>query len=383
MMPVIKETQKMETSRELAALLTQLVQIPAPSHHEQARGAFIEEYLNKMGWQAWIDAAGNVVCPMEAGAGGYTVVMAHIDTVFPDETITAVCDGDILRAPGVGDDTANVVILLEALRQIRARGLKPRRNLLFVFNVCEEGLGDLKGVKQIMADYAGRVDAVVSLDSRLGSMIDGAVGSKRYEVRVTTRGGHSYAAFGNENAIAAAARIVGRIYQGLPQEAVAGSYTTYNVGAIRGGTSINTIAQECTLMAEVRSDSAQALTYADAWLRAAFEAEIRAGAPEKAVSVCYTLVGDRPSAGNVPPEAQRALVDRAREAIFRQTGVRPEGHSASTDCNIPLSLGVPAVCFGGYEGAGAHTREEWVRLSSLPRGVALVMDFLSGDLTQE
>ena len=155
----------MKSTKELATLLTELVQIPAPSHQEQARGVFIQEYLKKIDWTAQIDAVGNVVCPMQVDEDGYTVIMAHIDTVFPDEAIHAVCREDLLYAPGAGDDTANVVILLEAMRLIRKRGLKPKKNMLFVFNVCEEGLGNLKGVKQIMNDYAGRVDAVVSLDS--------------------------------------------------------------------------------------------------------------------------------------------------------------------------------------------------------------------------
>lgn len=368
----------MDRMERLAALLLELVQIPAPSNHEEKRSVYLKAYLEEMGYGAKIDSVGNVVCPMTVDDGGYTVVMAHIDTVFPDDKISAVREGNILHAPGVGDDTANVVLLLEAMRVIRDTARRVKKNLLFVFNVCEEGLGNLKGVQQIMADYAGKVDELISLDGSAGSLVDGAVGSKRYRVEVTTAGGHSYGAFGNQNAIAAAAKIISRIYEGeMPSEADGKRvYTTYNVGTIEGGTSVNTIAQGCSFMAEVRSDSEKALRDADAWLRGCFESVIAEGDAKTAVAVQVTLLGDRPSMGDVPADKMDELVRKAKKAIISQVGKEPEGVSASTDCNIPLSMGIPAVCFGGYVGRGAHTREEWVDVSSLPGGADMLMVFL-------
>lgn len=362
-----------EQERPLVELIEALCKIPAPSHHEERRAAFVKAWFAENGFpDVTTDAAQNVIAPVNCAPGREVVVfMAHTDTVFPDtEPMPLRRENGRLYCPGVGDDTANLAALMLAARYFRAQPQTADCGFLFVANACEEGLGNLKGCRQLMQDYAGRVREVISFDGGLGSICNKAVGSARYRVAVRTEGGHSFGAFGNRNAIHALASMIGTLYTVKPP--VEGdSKTTYNVGMIEGGTSVNTIAQEASMLYEYRSDSRVCLDK----MKMMFESVV-AAYRSMGVEVEVTLLGERPCMGDVNPARQRALEERLSAAIRAEAECEPFFHSGSTDCNIPFSLGIPAVCTGVYRGRGAHTRKEYIELASLPAGFRTMLAFL-------
>ena len=216
---------------------------------------------------------------------------------------------------------------------------------------------------------------VVSFDGGLRGICNKAVGSARYRVTVRTEGGHSFGAFGNRNAIHLLASMIDTLYAVKPP-AEGDSKTTYNVGMIEGGTSVNTIAQEASMLFEYRSDSRACLEK----MKAMFES-IVAAYRSMGIEVEVVLLGERPCMGDVDAARQQALEERIAAATRAEAELTPSFHSGSTDCNIPFSLGIPAVCTGVYRGAGAHTREEYIELSSLPAGFRMMLSFLLSYLT--
>lgn len=361
-----------EHRQEAYELLLELAQIPAPSNHEEKRAQFCKAWLERQGARGvHIDEALNVVYPVGCtDSNDLMVFMAHSDVVFPDTKPLPlkVEDGKIF-CPGVGDDTANVVALLMAAKYITENNLQPKDcGLLLVVNSGEEGLGNLKGSKKIVADYGPRIREFISFDGHDCSGVSRAVGSKRYRIEVDTEGGHSYAAFGNRNAIAYLASLIDTLYTlKVPEK----GRTTYNVGTISGGTSVNTIAQHAEMLYEFRSDERESLEIMERHLNAVTEF-YRA----KGVQVRVTLVGDRPCSGEVNAEKMAALMERACASTQRWYGRDTVFGAGSTDCNMPLAQGIPAVCVGCYNGAGSHTREEWVAIDSLLPGLKFAFDMI-------
>lgn len=355
-------------------LLKTLCAIPAPSGFEDRRVEFLSAWLKERGFEFRTDEAKNVIVPFFGDNDvGITCYTAHTDVVFPDtEPLPVHTDGDRMFAPGAGDDTANVVAIMTMLRYIREKGLKPNSPVMFVFNSCEEGLGNLKGIKQIMKDHAGRIAEVVSFDCYLDEgLFVKAIGSERWRVTAHTKGGHSFGAFGNPSAIHHMAKFVTRLYeQELPK---VGSRTTYNAGIINGGTSINTIAQDCEMLYEYRSDDRKALEF----MREQFKA-LLSGAACADAEFGAELIGERPCGGDVDEAAFSSLIERCSNQIVSVTGRKPCLNMGSTDANIPLSLGVPAATFGLVNGGGAHTREEWLDIPSLKTGLEIGMRLVIG-----
>ena len=297
--------------------------------------------------------------------------MAHTDVVFPDTTPLPLREENgRLYAPGIGDDTANVVALMFCAKFLLTHPELLPEPLLIVFNSCEEGLGNLKGVRQIVADYEGQIHALVSFDCQSDSVISQAVGSERWKVQINTRGGHSFSDFGTPNAIAHLSRLVTRLYaQDIPHHA--NSHTTYNVGLISGGTSVNTIAQQAEMTYEYRSDDRDCL----AVMKQQFlDLVCQADLAETRISI--ESIGCRPCGGDVPQDRHQKLLARCKDAIAAVYSMDPPLCAASTDANIPLSLGIPAATFGLYRGGGAHTREEYVETDSLTPGLKIAMTFL-------
>ena len=350
-------------------LLKSLAIIPAPSHHEDQRAEYIRNWLLNQGAQnVTIDEAKNVL--LSLGKGPYLAVMAHTDVVFPDTTPLPLREKNgRLYAPGIGDDTANVAALMLCAKFFLIHPELLPEPLLIVFNSCEEGLGNLKGVRQIMADYQGQIHSLVSFDCQSNAIISRAVGSERWKVQVNTRGGHSFSDFGNPNAIAVLSRLVSRLYeQEIPH--VPGSRTTFNVGLISGGTSVNTIAQQAEMAYEYRSDDRACL----ALMKDQFFALIR-GFDSEETRITVESIGCRPCGGDVPEDSHRKLLRRCADAISAVYPMDLPFCAASTDANIPLSLGIPAATFGLYRGAGAHIREEYVEIDSLTPGLKIAMSF--------
>lgn len=353
--------------------IEELCNIPAPSHHEEIRAEYCKKWLEDNGAKGvYIDEALNVIYPMNCeGSNEISVFAAHTDTVFPDtEPMPFVDDGEKLHSPGVGDDTANVVAILFTAKYFIENGIVPKNGIMIVCNSCEEGLGNLKGTRQLFKDFEGRISRFISYDGNIERIADRSVGSHRYEVEVLTEGGHSFSAFGKENAIAELAKIVTEIHN-LEVPQIEGEKTTYNVGGISGGTSVNTIAQNAKMLCEYRSTSREAL----AIMQKSFE-DIFEAARNENVTVKVTKIGDRPCS-NIDDKAidklKEIIVPIVEKIIKKPVRFNP----SSTDCNIPLSLGIPAVCLGACIGAGAHTREEWIDKASILKGVEYAIKVIS------
>ena len=355
-----------DNQQALVDLIVELCKIPAPSHQEEKRAEFCKAYLEDAGAQGvYIDAAKNCVYPYQCeGDGPIVVVMAHTDTVFPDlEPMPLRIEDGKIYSPGVGDDTTNLAILLLLAKYVAQHQPSASQGVLFVCNSGEEGLGNLVGCRRIMEDYGSRVTEFISLDGSYDSVVNRCVGSNRYRVEVITEGGHSYGAFGNRNAIRYLASMIDTLYAvKVPQ----GGKTTYNVGMISGGTSVNTIAAQAQMLYEFRSDYQPSLEYMERFFHSVVDTYRNMG-----ITVNVELIGQRPGMGPVPPDKQQALSEKCR-AIISQYYKEPVYRSGSTDCNIPCSMGIPAVTFGGYLGAGAHTRGEYVELASLETGFQIV-----------
>ena len=358
----------------LFELLRELCAIPAPSHSEGDRAEFCKAWLERQGAKGvYIDGALNVIFPINCeNSNAITVFVAHTDTVFPDrEPMPYKDDGVCVYSPGVGDDTASLAVLLYSAKYFIENGIDAPSGLMLVCNSCEEGLGNLKGTRQLFRDFEGRIARFISFDSKLSHIADRCVGSCRYKVEVATEGGHSYGAFGNKNAIALLADMISEIYS-IDVPVIDGSKTTYNVGTVEGGTSVNTIAQNASMLCEYRSDNEKCLDIMRAHFERIFE-ETRA----RGVKLSVELVGERPCMGKVDTEEIERLASVCGDVIESVANIKVGRSSSSTDCNIPLSLGVPAVCMGVYNGGGAHTRGEWVEKSSLPIGLEVAIRSIS------
>lgn len=363
-------TQK--NASAIFATLKELCLIPAPSHKEQKRAEYCKAWLEANGATGvYIDDALNVVFPINVeGSSEITVFEAHTDTVFPDmEPLPYAEDDERVYCPGVGDDTESLTALLYVAKYFIENDLKPEKGVLFVCNSCEEGLGNLKGTRQIFKDYEGRIAQLITFDcGNMKRITTDCVGSHRYEVTVKTPGGHSFGKFGNKNALVEIAKIATKIYE-IEVPVKENTKTTYNVGSIEGGTSVNTIAQEAKMLCEYRSSEREYL----ALMKAKFE-EIFDSARADDVEVIVELIGERPCS-SVDKARQDALVEKCA-AVYKAMGTDEIAYGrGSTDCNIPLSLGIPAIAASTYNGNGAHTREEYVEKASvlpgLERAIAL------------
>ena len=353
---------------ELYKVLKELCLIPAPSHFEDKRAEYCKKKLLEYGAsEVYIDEAKNVVFPVNCEkSNDITVFVAHTDTVFPDlEPMPYSDDGEYIYSPGVGDDTASVAVLMLSVKYLIENNILPEDGILFVFNSCEEGLGNLKGTRKIFEDYKGRIKQFISYDENIGRVVNECVGSHRYEVEVRTEGGHSYLDFGNKNAIAELSNIIHKIYE-IEIPKIGDSKTTLNVGTISGGTSVNTIAQSAKMLCEYRSTDSRCLEI----MKKNFERIFKELVSDK-VSVDVKMVGKRPCADGVSEERIKELTELFSKVVEEVTGERPSLGSSSTDCNIPLSMGIPAICTGVYSGEGQHTREECVEKASLITGLEL------------
>lgn len=368
---------------QMKKTLEELVQIPAPSFGERRRAEYCMKWLETNGVSGtYIDPYDNVIVSYPVTDRKLQkqpfscLFLAHLDTVFPEDTkLELRKEEERWSCPGIGDDTANAVVLMELIRYLFIQKLDIAHPVLFALNTGEEGLGNLKGCRGVMKEYEGQIEAVVAFDLYQKSLYTDCVGSIRYRIDVKTEGGHSWIDFGKANAIERMSAILQELYRYQPCE---GSKTTYNAGVIEGGTSVNTIASAGSFLFEYRSESAQAMKHGDAYLRQVLE-KYCCGETK----VCCTVVGERPCSMDVDPEKQRWLARGISRITEEVTGKRPEEGAASTDCNIPLSFGIPSVCIGLTEGGGAHTREEWIRPSSMKDGLTMAVkavQFVAGEM---
>ena len=320
--------------------------------------------IRQRGLEAEIYQEGNVLALREGSAGGPVVVIsAHLDTVFPEGTNVKVRrDGEKLHASGVGDDSAGLATMLSLLDAMNAAKIRTKRPILFVGTVGEEGLGDLRGVKQLFnaGKYKGRIGAFFSIDGGgTDSVTTGGTGSKRYRVTYKGPGGHSYGAFGLVNPMAALGQTVTELYKvRVPQK----PKTTYSASVVGGGTSVNSIPESVWLEVDMRSeDSAELARLEERFLSIvarSVEAENRARSTrEGKISAEPRKIGDRP-AGRT---ADTADIVRFAEAAYRGEGIAVRKTISSTDSNIPMGLGIPAITVSrSASGGRSHAPDEWI-----------------------
>jgi acetylornithine deacetylase/succinyl-diaminopimelate desuccinylase-like protein len=344
--------------------LIELTEIPAPPFIEEKRGARYAEMIREAGMkEVEIDDVGNVLARFRGTSGAETVaVVAHLDTVFPEGTDVKVRrEGNRLIAPGIGDDTRGLALMLAVVRALLHSGVKTRNDILFVASVGEEGLGDLRGVKHLFREGGPRIDQFIAVDGgSTDRVLNKAIGSYRYKVTFKGPGGHSWGAFGLGNPAHALSRFIYHFDEEAGEFVITGPRTSYNIGRIGGGTSVNAIPFENWAEVDMRSEDPEQLRKIDAILKKAVDralqeqnARKRRGEP---LTVQVELLGDRPS-GTVDPSSP--LIQRALAAT-RFFGVEPQLETGSTDANVPIARGIPATTIGrGGEGEGAHSLHEW------------------------
>lgn len=350
---------------ELVKEVIAVCQIPAPTFEEEGRTRYVQQRMAGLGLQeVAVDHVGNVVGRIRGTGGGPTVLIAaHIDTVFPMGTdITVRMDGEILRAPSVGDNSASVAVMLFAARLLLELDVKLAGDVIFAATVGEEGLGDLRGIRAIMNQYADEVDYVIALDGSLGSLVRQGVGSRRFRLILTADGGHSWGAFGVPSAIHTLGHIIARISE---IRVPANPKTTYNVGTISGGTSVNTIAARAEAVIDLRSlDREELRRLEDKVRRIVTEVSQATG-----VSSEMHLLGDRPS-GDVPEDHPLCRVVRT---VHQHLGIQTRSYPSSTDANVPLSMGIPAVTVGVTLGGNGHRTDEYIHSTPLVKGLGQVL----------
>jgi acetylornithine deacetylase/succinyl-diaminopimelate desuccinylase-like protein len=349
------------------ALLRRVCGTPAPTFAEDARAALVEAELAAAGLTPRRDGIGNVLADVPGGRGPRVALVAHLDTVFGAEVDVTVREGDDGRwyAPGIGDNSASVAVLLAAAHHVAHGNLAARPRLLLAFTRGEEGLGDLRGARHLVATRGAEIDRFLAVDGHLGSIVDAGVGSYRLRARFAGPGGHAWGDYPSASAVHA----LGDAVHALTRVPVPESpRSSLNVAQVGGGSAINAIAEEAWLTLDLRSLTAPTL----AGLRSEVEKRLRSVARRHGVSLELETLGERPP-GRSDDGGLATLVGDA----LRASGVAVRVGASSTDANAAMAAGIPAVCFGVYRGGDAHRRGEWLDPASLATGEAVLAGVLA------
>jgi acetylornithine deacetylase/succinyl-diaminopimelate desuccinylase-like protein len=344
--------------------LIELTEIEAPPFKEMKRAEEFAERLRLAGLEnVWIDSIGNVLGFLKGSIGDKNIALdAHIDTVFPEGTDVKVrVKNDTLFAPGIADDTRGLAMILTIAESIKKQNIEPINNIIFIGTVGEEGLGDLRGVRYLFKNNNPKIDTWIAIDGgRIGRVNNQALGSYRYEVVFEGPGGHSWGAFGLVNPHHALGSGIRDFVQKADIYTSTGPKTSYNVGIISGGTSINSIPFKSSMQIDIRSiepnrlDDMEEILFNSMQKATNEQNEIKRSGPDLRLAI--NKIGNRPS-GKVDesvPLIQRTI------AATQHMGVEPRLTIGSTNSNIPISLGVPAVTIGrGGDGGKAHSLDEW------------------------
>jgi len=358
-----------------------LTEIPAPSFQEEKRAEAVKNLLAAEGLLVHSDQIGNVIGELHGATDREVVLIAaHLDTVFPANTeIHVRREGVRLLAPGISDNGAGLAGLLAVARAIHVAKIRPRRTILFAANVGEEGEGNLRGMRTLIDAYRARLRAVIVLD---GSSIDHvttkALASRRLEVVITGPGGHSWSDFGMPNPINAVVRGSMRF---INTKVPAAPRTTFNIGQVEGGTSVNSIPYEAKLKVDLRSESEDEIARMENALRDCMAAGVRDemdNARERGrgkLEWTMQVIGSRPG-GELSPDSPLLAALRAADDA---AGNKSRLERSSTDANIPLSMGIEAIALGaGGNGGGAHSLQEWYEPEGREIGLKRVLLTLLG-----
>jgi acetylornithine deacetylase/succinyl-diaminopimelate desuccinylase-like protein len=364
-----------------------ICEIPAPPFHEQARGAEFKRRLEALGLRARVDAVGNVIAERAARGTGPTVVLSgHLDTVFPEGTDVHVTDANgRLAGPGIGDNCRGLAVVLSIARAFQRFNPSHEGRIIFVGNVGEEGPGNLRGMRHLFErELKGQIDYLVAIDGSGLNFVSRAVGSNRYKVTYKGPGGHSYGAFGIPNPIHALGRAISIISD---LRVPANPKTTFNVGVISGGTSVNSIPFEASMEIDMRSESAESLRAVDQAVRRALQQALDAEnarwtgerAARSGITLFIDTIGFRPTGA----QSDSARIVQVALQAAKTLGFSPSPGASSTDANVPISLGVPGISMdGGGHDEGAHSLNEWYEDGPSgwlgPQWAALVVARLAG-----
>jgi acetylornithine deacetylase/succinyl-diaminopimelate desuccinylase-like protein len=337
-------------------------QLPAPTFAEEQRARYVQQQFQASGLaDVSIDALFNVYgrLPGRALAAPALLVSAHTDTVFPADTdLTATRDALKINAPGIGDNSLGVAALLCLMRLLRPLAL--HTDVWFVANTREEGLGDLGGIRAAVDRLHAQIGACIVLEGMAyGQIYHAGIAVRRLRISTQAAGGHSWLHYGQPSAIHSLVRFAAKLTELAPPQQ---PRTTYNIGLIEGGRSVNSIATEANLTLDMRSEDSGALAALEANVMHALEV---CQAADKDVQFKVEVVGDRP-AGSLP--ISHPLVRAAKDAL-EVTKMQPVFHMGSTDANLPLARGIPAVTIGITTGGNAHRTDEYIDLAPIPRGM--------------
>ena len=353
------------TVEEIIALTTAITEVPAPTNDEADRAAFVAEAFRQRGYaDVSIDALSDVVAvlPGRDRSAPPLLLAAHIDTVFP-RTVPIAVDrrGDTLHAPGVGDNSLSVAAVAHVAPALEALGMQPAVDVLVTGNVGEEGLGDLRGMRAVV-DAIPNLGAAVAVEGHsLGRITRRAVGSKRLRITATGPGGHSWGDAGRPSAIHALAKVIARLDE-IPL--ASDPKTSLNVGLFEGGISVNTIAPGASAVIDMRSTDPESL----AKLVNRVEQIIKSGSTRE-VPIAIDVVGDRP-AGEVPQD--RGIVPIG-VGVLKELGIEAVVDASSTDANVPIARGIPAMCIGLTSGGNVHREDGFIRIPPLATGFAQLL----------
>jgi len=347
----------------VATLAQRICEVPAPTGDERQRAEFVASLWRERGYTPEIDAISNVyVRRGSQNSGPLLMLLAHIDTVFPATTpITVTRNGDIMHGPSIGDNSVSVAAMISLFTLFDELQLETDSDIIAVANVGEEGLGNLRGACVAVEHYRNELGAVIAIDGRLGAIVNTAVGSQRWRITVRGSGGHSFGSFGQPSAIHGLGRIIAAIADlEVPKE----PKTTFNVGLIEGGTSVNTIAPTASAILDLRSTDVTTLNQLATKVRAIVEQ--RAG---QGLQTQIEILGERP-AGAI---SQSDFLVQLAETTLKWLNIKPIYAASSTDANIPISMHIPAVCVGVTYAGRAHTVEEYIEVPPIADGLAQLL----------
>jgi len=358
-----------------------LTEIPAPSFQEAERAAAVKVLLSAVGLEVSTDKAGNVIGTLRGSSEKEVVIIsAHLDTVFPADTDVKVHrEKKRMSAPGISDNGTGLAALVAVARAIHEARIQPQRTIVFAANVGEEGEGNLRGMRALIDAYRDRLKAVLVLDgSSIDHVTSKALASRRVEVVITGPGGHSWSDFGIPNPINALVRSAVRF---INTRVPTTPRTTFNLGQIEGGTSVNSVPHEARLKVDLRSESEDELIRLESALRESVGAGIRdemeasRDRSKGKLEWKLDLLGSRPG-GELSPNSPLLAALRAADEFV---GNQSRQERASTDANIPLSLGIDAISIGaGGNGGGAHSLQEWYEPEGRETGLQRVLLTLLG-----
>ena len=350
-------------TEEIATLAQHICEVPAPTGEEGKRAEFVASLWRERGYTPEIDAMSNVyVRRGKHSISPVLMLLAHIDTVFPATTpIQVTRNGDVMRGPSIGDNSLSVAAMISIFTLLDELGIETDTDILAVANVGEEGLGNLRGARAAVERYRNNVGAVIAIDGRLGVIVNTAVGSQRWRITVRGPGGHSFGSFGQPSAIHGLGRIIASIADlDVPKT----PKTTFNVGLIEGGTSVNTIAPSASAIIDLRSTDITMLHQLADRVRILVEQKVGQGLQTE-----IEVLGERPAGARSQTDP---LVQLAATTLH-WLGIEPSYAASSTDANIPISLNIPALCIGVTYAGRAHTLEEYIQVPPIADGMAQLL----------